>query len=75
MSHDQNNKDGRQFREALTFQTKNILHHYEGILLVKHLWQNQNYQLVLGGGWIDPLRLWLITLRLYPHVVSDPKEW
>ncbi len=50
VSHDQNNKDGRHFRKTLTFQTEtNILHHYKGILLLKLLWQNQNYQLVLSG--------------------------
>ncbi len=50
VSCDQNNKDSWQFRKALTFQTKtNVLHHYKGILLVKLFWQNQNYQLVLGG--------------------------
>ncbi len=42
------NKNGRHFGYRLTFQTKtNILYHYEGILLVKLLWQN--YQPVLGG--------------------------
>ncbi len=30
---------------------KNVLLHYEDILLVKLLWQNQNYQLVLVEGW------------------------
>ncbi len=50
VSCDQNNKDGQQIRKALTFQTKTIiLHHYKSILLLKLLWQNQNYQLVLGG--------------------------
>ncbi len=55
VSHDQNNKDGRQVRKALTFQTQaNILHHYKGILLLKLLWQNQNYQLVWVEVGIDP---------------------
>ncbi len=48
--------------KALTFQTEtNILHHYTGILLLKLLWQNQNYQLVLCGSrdwsrgiWVNP---------------------
>ncbi len=36
--------------KELTFQTEtNILHHYKGILLLKLLWQNQNYQLFLFG--------------------------
>ncbi len=30
------------------FRQKQI-NHYKGILVVKVLWQNQNYQLVLGG--------------------------
>ncbi len=39
-----------KLEKALTFQTEtNILHHYKGILLLKLLWQNQNYQLILGG--------------------------
>ncbi len=40
--------DGRHVGYRLTFQTKTkVLLHYEGILLVKLLWQIQNYQLVL----------------------------
>ncbi len=36
--------------KALTFLTEtNILHHYKVILLLKLLWQNQNYQLILCG--------------------------
>ncbi len=56
-------KDGGYFEYRLKFQIKpNVLHHYDCILLVKLLWQNQNYQLVLGGGWEWSLRNWLIAL-------------
>ncbi len=38
VSREQNNKEVWQFRWALTFQKKNnVLHHCEGILLVKLL--------------------------------------
>ncbi len=43
-------KMANKLEKALTFQReKNILHHYKGILLLKQLWQNQNYQFVLCG--------------------------
>ncbi len=64
VSRDQNKKDSRQVRKALTFQTKtNIFHHYKGILLLKLLWQNQNYQLVLGGSRDWSLVIWLTALN------------
>ncbi len=49
-------KIAEKLEKALTFQTEtNILHHYKGILLLKLLWQNQNYQLVFWVGvGIDP---------------------
>ncbi len=41
VSRDQNKKEADTLEKALTFQTEtNILHHYEGILLLKLLWQN-----------------------------------
>ncbi len=41
--------------KALTFLTEtNILHHYKGILLLKLLWQNQNYRRL--GHWPRSLR-------------------
>ncbi len=52
-----------KLEKALTFQTEtNILHHYKGILLLKLLWQNQNYQLVLGGSRDWSLGIWLTAL-------------
>ncbi len=47
-----------KLEKALTFLRKtNILHHYKGILLLKLLWQNQNYQLVLCGSQDWSLRI------------------
>ncbi len=44
--------------KALNFQTEtNILHHYKGILLLKLLWQNQNYQLVVWESGLIPCDL------------------
>ncbi len=75
VSRDQNNKDGQQVRKALTFQTKtNIFHHYKGILLVKPLWQNQNYQLILGGSRDWSLVIWLIALTAQDSD-PDPSGW
>ncbi len=62
--------------KALTFQTeKNILHHYEGILLLKLLWQNQNYQLVLCGSWDWSLVIWLAAWDGEDVSGSDPDPW
>ncbi len=62
-----------KLEKALTFQTEtNILHRYKGILLQKLLWQNQNYQLVLGGSRDWYLRIWLIALDGFTISGSDP---
>ncbi len=53
---------------ADTFQTEtNILHHYKGILLLKLLWHNQNYQLVLCGSRDWSLVIWLHRLGQWPR--------
>ncbi len=71
VSHDQNNKDGQQVRKAFTFQTKtNILHHCKCILLVKLLWHNQNYQLVLGRS-----RDWSLVIWLTAWDSSRLRQW
>ncbi len=57
-----------KLEKTLTFQTEtNILHHYKGILLLKLLWQNRNYQLVLCGSRDWSLRIWLCRLRQWPR--------
>ncbi len=72
VSRDQNNKDGQQVRKELTFQIKiNIFHHYNGILLAQLLWQNQNYQFVLGGSWDWSLGIWLTALDSFAVSGSD----
>ncbi len=54
-----------KLEKVLTFQTKtNILHQYKGILLLKLLWQNQNYQLVLCGSWDGSLGITQISLLI-----------
>ncbi len=67
VSCNKNNKHGRHFGYGLTFQTKTIfLRHYEGILLVRLLRQNQNYQLILGWAWNWSLMSWLTALMTLP---------
>ncbi len=59
--------------KALNFQTEiNILDHYKGILLVKLLWQNQNYQHVLCGSRDWSLVIWLTALDGFVISGSDP---
>ncbi len=54
--------------KALTFQAEtNILHHYKDILLLKLLWQDQNFQFVLSGS-----QIWLTTLDGFAISGSDP---
>ncbi len=49
-----------KLEKALAFQIEtNILHYYKGILLLKLLWQNQNYQLVLCGSRDWSFVIWL----------------
>ncbi len=61
------------FEKTLTFQTEtNILHHYKGILLLKLLWENQNYQLVLCGSWDWYFVIWLTALDGFDVSGSDP---
>ncbi len=60
-------------KKTLTFQTEtNILHHYKGILFLKLLWQNQNYQLVLSGSRDWSLVIWLTALDGFTVSGSDP---
>ncbi len=62
-----------KLEKALTFQTEtNILHHYEGILLLKLLSQNQNYQLVLCGSRDWSLWIWLTALDGFAISGIDP---
>ncbi len=62
-----------KLEKTLIFQTEtNILHHYKDILLLKLLWQNQNYQLVLCGSRDWSLRIWLIALDSFAILGSDP---
>ncbi len=59
--------------KALTFHTEtNILIHYKGILLLKLLWQNQNYQLILCESLDWSLRIWLTALDGFTVSGSDP---
>ncbi len=59
--------------KALTFQTEtNILHYYKGILLLKLLWQIQNYQLILCGSRDWSLGIWLTAFDGFAISVSDP---
>ncbi len=62
-----------KLEKALTFQTEtNILHHYNGILLLKLLWQNQNYQLVMCGSPDWSLGMWLTARDGDAVSGSDP---
>ncbi len=64
-----------KLEKTLTFQREtNILHHYKDILLLKLLWQNQNYQLVMGGSSDWSLAIWLHEINLtdsHPNLIVN----